>query len=218
MDEPTEGLMSDPIQMAIPGTPIPPRPKKVDEAVVEAAATDLADTLIKHDPGLTERDRIIEELTDALASMWHTDGYKLAKYMEDCHWWDPDEEIVEVLAGARHALWAAHEDAEAQWVAEHAITPKLAIGDTVTLLKSQVIHQSPDEPVTGKVRFIYANIGKYCIGFEGLGHLTDEQWEKNRLCRDGLPGGKFVVGSHGDIIDFEIAENWPTPPPTRRPA
>lgn len=94
------------------------RPTFVDERIAEIAAVNLLPS-VQEWLG-EEGDDILEQIADAIR--FKSDGYDIAKHLEDNYYWSPNAHLVEILDVAYHRVSQAHEQLEREWVAENGIT------------------------------------------------------------------------------------------------
>lgn len=109
---------------------------------------------------------------------YYTDGYQLAKRLDESLGVYPDEELVDCLSGTSNIVYSAHCDAVKKWIKEEQIKPEFSIGDKVCYLNNK-------KKISGEITKIDCEMGKYLIFSESLGHV------------------KSGVGSHGVYITFE---------------
>lgn len=113
----------NPIQAAIDAGTIPPRPSPNHPTIRRAIATRLADLLE------VPIDRLIDDIYSVLTP--HTDGYALAKALDDQCGWSVDAELVEKLDEAQQIETEVMYDAEIAWVNTHGITQPYPPGTRV---------------------------------------------------------------------------------------
>jgi hypothetical protein len=100
------------------------RPTSRSPEVIEIAAEKLAPEVAKwcNEP---VNHKIREGLVSALR--YGTDGYKLARELEDKWYISPDAELVDILDGASSIVWDAERQAVAEWVKANGITADLPL-------------------------------------------------------------------------------------------
>jgi hypothetical protein len=126
-----------------------PRPTRNDDNVIRAAALKLAEDCAEWDS-----ETPTAEWVDALLKCkrhW-SDGYELARELQDRCWVSPDAALVEVLDGASSYLWSAENEAVKAWIAEHGVTAPLSIGTRVACGRG-----------TGEITRIDAERGAYVV-------------------------------------------------------
>lgn len=139
--------------MNIQSTEAPRRPRSSDAAIIEVAATALAAECAKWSKDGTS----IAEWVDCLRDIrWCNNGYQIAKELDEYHSVEPDEELVEILAGAGSHLYSAREAAIKQWVAANNITPPLTVGDRVNTMWGE-----------GRISGIKADYATYLVIHDG---------------------------------------------------
>lgn len=118
--------MSD---VLIPGCE-PPRPKRDDPAILEAAAKWMAERLGADDEDGKNANDILDAIDDC--GLYSLDGYALAKFLDDnCSWAGVDEDMVADLAELGGQIHALHHAAVRKWVDEWSIKLTLASGQKV---------------------------------------------------------------------------------------
>lgn len=133
------------------------RPSRSNPRVMENAARRLAPRIIEWDGALTE-DEIVEAL--AKHGTYDVDGYALAKRLEDCEYWSPDENLVDILAAFQSELYDAHRQLVKVWVKEAQIALPLNVGDMVQWLQN-------GKQQTGKITKLNAEEAIYYIQIDG---------------------------------------------------
>lgn len=108
-----------------------PRPSTRDQAIMEAAARAVAESLVKH--GCFEESEQDDIARDILREIRCSDGYELARALDRSHGWSPTAEMVEILDTLSYELAAAHSRAQAEWAKQVSIEPPLPIGARVVL-------------------------------------------------------------------------------------
>ena len=111
--------------------PVTLRPSQRDEVVVQEACKKLLPQVMNWIEGDSEEDEVLQDLIDAVSSSSDSDGYKLARELETHNFWDVDSELVDILSNVFGHLQDEFWKAEAVWVKEYDIMPKLKIGDRV---------------------------------------------------------------------------------------
>jgi hypothetical protein len=120
-----------------------PRPSANAEAIRAKALEKLAQQVIPwlgSDYRADEHDQLIKDLDEA--TLFGDCGYRAARSLED-DGWEPNLELVEILDGFSHHLYAAHRDAVRAWVKEYDIKPIKAIGDVVKAKHGREIVEGP---------------------------------------------------------------------------
>ena len=137
----------------------PPRPSRRDPEIIAAAATKLAPQVIEWMTG-TDSDlpQLIEDLKKAMR--WDSDGYQLARRMDD---YEPDAQLVEILDEAGHLVRAEHEKACIAWVEANGLKGP-EIGARVKY------HRQGEE--LGTVTRNWPE-GRSTVAFASLGHVTE---------------------------------------------
>ena len=158
------------------------RPTRRDKEVVAAAVDTIFPNikiwLKQTDPAIPEDElqEAREETQEVLADSFGSDGYALAKTLDDYHSWDADSGLVELMDDAGTALYSAHKKACEEWVKTSGLT-EIPIG-------TKVRHASQHKELVGEVVSNYPS-GSSSVYYEALGHV-----------RSGL-------GTHGCIFNWE---------------
>ncbi|HET6346655.1 MAG TPA: hypothetical protein VFH51_17105, partial [Myxococcota bacterium] len=135
-------------------------------------------------PSEEEKKEVEEQLEECLAEAWGDfDGYKLAKWLDDKYHWECDAPLVEVLEGASSCVHIAHREAVKAWVEANGITPKLAIGQTVSIIIGR------QQKETGQIVAISTESAEYTV-------KTREFLQRN-------PDQANVKGAVGVVVPFE---------------
>jgi hypothetical protein len=141
----------------------PPRPKRSDDAIIDAAARALAKDLsgLLGDP-----EECLDDLRRVLDDNSHNpDGYRLAKDLDNHFGWDIDAQTVEDLDAAISHIHLAHELACEEWVKTHNLQAP-PIGAHV--------HQIGKEEKNGIGTIVRnQNDGRSTVCFPLLGHTTE---------------------------------------------
>ena len=172
-----------------PGTP---RPAEHDDDVIQRAARLLTEDLVKQRPNDFKTEDVDVIVADLVANIGaHTDGYDLAKALEE--WgWAVDAELVEILDGASQCIDQAHEETVELWVKRMKLEPAFQVGDHV-LVDVDTVEMS--------IREIRRDRGQYIVYSLALGHLSDEQITENAAARSMRD--PFHSGTTGLIVNYE---------------
>lgn len=158
--------------------PLAKRPSRLDDSVRAAAAKKLAPEVLRWAKSAGDDLLLLEDVEADLTKVlgYSTNGYELAKDLEDSHY-SPNTELVEILDNAFVHLRQAHTEACIQWL-ENNPMPSPEIGSQVTHSKTPdagigtIVSNSPE--------------GKSTVRFPALGHVD-----------------KGNNGSHGLILPWE---------------
>lgn len=157
------------------------RPTQFDDEILKLTAQSLLEEIKRwftSGGDCPPDDEIVEDLTKAL--QYNTDGFEIAKSLEDYSYWDGDSDLVDVLNGAYGEMRKHLEQAEEKWVKENNLQP-ISIGKMVRILDGGKLND-----FTGEV--IGNHLSGYSIVFvEKAGHVRER-------------GG---VGTHGIYIAWE---------------
>jgi hypothetical protein len=163
----------------------PKRPSRLNESIRAAAAKKLAPDVLRWAKAGGDHLLTLEDVEADLTKVvgYATNGYEIAKDLENDHYYAPDAELVEILDNAFIYISQAHNEACLKWLEENPI-PAPEIGSKVTLR---------DNPQAG-VGTILSNSpeGKSTVRFPALGHV------------------ETGAGTHGSILFWE--ELRPAPP------
>lgn len=174
--------MTIPVQLPLfSDLPIPPRPKRFSEGVLEDTVSRIMPSIMKWygDADADEEDEIRSDVKSVLE--FEDDSYELTKELEDSLHWSVDRKLIDVLDEVGQYRDAAHKDAVYAWVVQNCVTPKIA-------LEQEVQFRFRGKSVTGIVTQIYENEAAYCVLSKELGHV-----------RTG-------IGVHGLILPYEDVE------------
>lgn len=163
-----------------------PRPNRMSDEVIAEVANRLMPRVLQWlHIGQDDAEEVIETAKDIMAVLKvSSDGYKMAKELEDRHGWDePDSELVDVLEGADY--YGTLQTAIRAWVKDNDLKPKYEVGEVVTVKK--VSHEGSEH--RGEIISI-GDDGTYTVMIPALGHV-----------REG-------VGTHGTIFAWEVVEGW----------
>lgn len=173
------------------------RPSIRDKEVIKVVASKLLDDVIKwlEQSGETtdfendeeERNRVVEDLVDAIESSINGDGYEIAKQL-DHDGWSPDSDLVEVLDRTSSYLRSEVSRLSVVWFTEEGF----AVIPNGTSVKSKKNHSGLGE--IGKVIEFYPD-GRYVVNFPQLGHKDPED--------------KKATGTSGFVIEHELLEQVP---------
>lgn len=178
----------------LPPPPAPPRPKRSDPAVLDAAVELLWPSVLawlsRDEPcGEDEHAEAKAELRERIG--WYSDGYELARALDD---WDPDADLVEILDAADHRVYQAHSAAVEAWVAKYGIATPLTPG---TRVKAKTGGRVVEGEIAASDKLdSYTKRAQYLVFVAAEGHV-----------RSGL-------GTHGFIVDAEDVEPIAGAPPT----
>jgi hypothetical protein len=161
-----------------------PRPNSQSAEVLAMVANDLMPHILqwgKWDENDREAQEVAAQLLEVLGG--RDDGYKMAKTLEDRHYWDSDAELVDILEGAD--FHSANRTAVMAWITDNGVKANFEAGRQVE------VKTSPRESLLrkGEIAKIYED-GNYCVMVPELGHV-----------REGL-------GTHGLIFSWEDVEAW----------
>ena len=171
-----------------PPAPPPPRPKRNDPAVLDAALASIWPEIVSW--GIDEDDEDSKQsIRDGLDD-YDLDGYRFARALDD-EGWDSDAALVEILEGAASHIHRAHDAAVKAWIAEHGWPGvRLPPGTRIRAkVGGRMVEGEVSQPEYGAER--YDQHGHYLLFCEREGHV-----------RAGL-------GSHGFIVDAESVEVLP---------
>ena len=116
-----------------PAPTIPPRPRRSDPAVLDAAANRMWGYVRPWVYAIRGRqvpgpdDELKDDLRECIGS---SNGYQFARSLED-RGWEPDAALVAILDHVRQDIAVAHAGAVAAWVQRHRITTALPPGTRV---------------------------------------------------------------------------------------
>lgn len=130
---------------------------------------------------MVEYTKMVEDLLDECK--YSTEGYNLAKHLDDNHYVDPDSELVEILDGIDGDMIIEHRKAVAKWVLWENIQPEFRDGDIVDF---EITEKRKRITVTGRIYRTDLQQAQYAISVPSLGHV---------------PEG--TIGTQGIIMNYE---------------
>lgn len=125
-------MTEQPLPLVLPRqTNPPPRPTRRDRCVLRRAAEMMAQDVILWfgDDWDDDHEGLIEQLAEAMALSLDSDGYQIARYLENNFHWEPNAELVEILDG--HGIYEAHDELVAKWVEINGVQADRCLGDMV---------------------------------------------------------------------------------------
>lgn len=162
-----------------------PRPNRMSDEVLAGIANKLMPRVLQwlqmeqDNPEATDAAKDIKAVLEV-----SSDGYKMAKELEDRHGWDgADSDLVDILEGADY--YGTLQIALKAWVKDNDLKPKYEVGEVVTVRK--IGHEGSEH--RGEIISI-GDDGTYTVMIPALGHV-----------REG-------VGTHGTIFAWEKVEGW----------
>lgn len=158
-------------------TTIPPRPKNNDPTIVIAVARRLAPSVLEWNPADGDEESIGSDLIELLNNAHDYDGYKLARELEQYHYYDSDASLVDILESTGHLFHEELAKASKAWVEEHLPpSPPLAAR----------VHEKGREEKNG-IGTVIRNYpdGRSTVNFPKLGHIIEG------------------TGTHGLVLEWE---------------
>jgi hypothetical protein len=156
--------------------PIPPRPKRFSENVLEETVDLMMPSVMKWFGSSEDEEEIRDNIKQVLE--FEDDSYQIAKELEDNLYWSVDRELINVLDEVKWRRDEAHKGVVYAWVVQNCVTPKLT-------LEQKVQFRHKGRILEGIVTKIYESEAKYLVFSEELGHI-----------RSG-------VGVHGIVLPYE---------------
>jgi hypothetical protein len=137
--------------------PVELRPKKLTPEMALRAARKIADALVANSMiGAGEAETCARDIANH--GMTGTDGYQLAKDLDDYCGWDPDFRMVEELDQFQWLARSEIEAAEKEWFARTSLQPPFPIG----------AHIAIGDGETGEITGIYEHgVAKYLVKIDG---------------------------------------------------
>jgi hypothetical protein len=179
-------------------TLLPPRPKK-DEATVLEAAKRLAAELNrtrKHDFPVEpeededEDDGFVKDIADAI--MYNCDGYEICRELERKSW-SVDADLVEFFEGlAMYTIDEVVGGHTHRWIETYGIAPALTLGASVVLPKHYYGRDGKGPIVEARITAINTKEAKYTVTIPSMDHV--------------MPG---ELGTHGYLVPYEEVESAP---------
>jgi hypothetical protein len=146
-----------------------PRPRKTDDDIMATVAKRLI-AKVRQWAGFPDEDEedMLKDLTETLQDSVDLDGFKLAKKLEDDHYYlDADSGLADIMGQVdRIAYMLSREKTEA-WVVANNITPAFRVGDHVTFEHGWAEQRS------GGIVAIRRAEGRYTIQEDGR-HYPDK--------------------------------------------
>jgi hypothetical protein len=132
-----------------------------NDSVRSKLAKELAITIKQH--GCSMGADIETDLYDLLSDQWHcqSDGYELAKYLDDNYGYSPDTNLVEALDCASSLYDGIIEQQSKEWVLAYEIKLSYAIGDKVNF-------PYRGGKKEGEITRLFPETGKYGIWSDAL--------------------------------------------------
>lgn len=162
-----------------------PRPNRMSDEVLAEVANRLMPRVLQWLQMGQDNPEATDIAKDIVAVLEvSSDGYKMAKELEDGHGWDDaDSDLVDILEGADY--YGTLQTALKAWVKDNNLKPKYEVGEVVTVRK---VSREGDEH-RGEIISI-GDDGTYTVMIPTLGHV-----------RQG-------VGTHGIYFTWEDVEGW----------
>ena len=165
-----------------------PRPNRMSDEVLAEVANRLMPRVLQWlNMGQDNAEEVLETAKDLINVLeYSSDGYKMAKELEDRHGWDEvDSDLVDILEGADY--YGTLQTALRAWVKDNDLKPRLEVGEVVTVKKVS----SEGSEHRGEIVNI-GDDGTYTVMIPALGHV-----------RQGT--GPGVIGT---IFAWEAVEGW----------
>ncbi len=165
------------------------RPKDSDDEIIKEASQKFAVDLMKWCKAGGEQHCTIKEFEEDAFEVLdgcfsHYDGYKIAKALEDDHYYSADESLVDICSGAWNYVHEAHSKALKIWIKDNNVVCPFKIGDTVKY---------------------YRNVGGWRTGvIKNIDNTRAECTCFNIEYGHSIPNGGCTVT--GDLVHFENME------------
>ena len=157
------------------------RPTSRDISRYAVAEEMLDDVMAFLDPG-EDKKSVLDDLATALEYAG-TDGYEIAKYLDDRKSWNITADMVESFDRASMIEYKLTSDAVKKWVSFYAIASKFKQGDAVEVEVRKTKYH-------GEIVSIDTKEAKYTVYIEALGHVKSGQ------------------GTVGIVLPFEQVESF----------
>jgi hypothetical protein len=131
-------------QVTLPGIQLP-RPKRHSDETRRGTALALLPEVQRwlNEPATSNED-LIAQMVSALQSCGSDhDGYKLARALEQTHCWDPDAELVEILADAEFHADRVYEAEMKDWVLNNRAVLEHRLSTMVNIPTLAHVHCGP---------------------------------------------------------------------------
>ncbi len=161
------------------------RPKDSDGEIIKEASKRFAIDLMKWCMAGGEQHCTIEEFEEDAFEVLDScfsdyDGYKIAKCLEDDHYYSADESLVDLCSNVWNYIHEAHSKALKRWIKDNNVVCPFKIGDTVSYNRLGVRK-------TGMIKVINADRADCVVCNEADGHGIER-------------GGIKVTGA---LVNFE---------------
>ena len=131
-------------QVTLPGIQLPRPKRQSDESRCATALALLPEVQLWLNEPATSNDDLIAQMIDALKSCGSDrDGYKLARALEQTHCWDPDAELVEILADAEFHADRVYEAEMKDWVLNNRVVLEHRLSTMVNIPTLAHVHCGP---------------------------------------------------------------------------
>lgn len=111
---------------------IPDRPHAHDDNVCNAVAAKLLPEVLAYLEQKEDKDgEVLKQLAETLIDSHEYDGYDLTKKLEDDHYWEGSEELVDIMGSAGHHAYKICSDMVREWVKTNNIKPGHKVDDVV---------------------------------------------------------------------------------------
>ena len=150
----------------------PARPRQDNAHCLRATAIKLASMMGKPpteqqlrdvEEGLEDAESDYADILKALDNNFDWCGYQLARFLDEELGWSMNAGIVQTLDDALVYRMQEHALLVEKWVKDYELTPRYAVGDTVTIAVRSKAYQ-------GTIRRIYEHRLQYVVEVPELGH------------------------------------------------
>ena len=139
---------------------VPPRPKALTDDQRRVIAADLVDRVIKTGTlGPSDRDEAIEDVIKA--TRWCSDGYEIAKALDDDNGWMCDAEVVAILDDFGVEKSGALRESVKAWVVHFGIAARFLVGQRI------IAYDGTEQAFRGVVDDIRAEFAEYAVKIDG---------------------------------------------------
>lgn len=155
-------------QLMLPGQTAPTRPLITDESFPTVIARGLLFKVLTWfqdgEGPVPSPKTVLDQLTSALRATPSDDSYRVARHLETCFSWYPDDNLINILSEAQDLRVEAHRTAVQTWAAQFGPRQTFLVGDRVRIDSKRVM---------GEVVNVSVEYARYDISCPDLGHRVD---------------------------------------------
>lgn len=121
-----------------------PRPDLKDKTLTKEVAESLLPYVLQWakveetpEHGSIQERQVLDDLIACMSDYLATDGYEMAKILEEDFTWLPNTRLVNLLDQARHIRDKLYDRRVEEWVQKNQVSPSLGVGDAVVVKHDQ---------------------------------------------------------------------------------